>query len=94
LGKQEIWNKKSKKLEMRGKVEEDKKKCRGVCRMIKQGMKNDQEIAENNFQCPHCIIIQAWHDTSVPAGPHYYESHPLLKKTNPSITAQIFLIYF
>jgi len=43
-------------------------------------MKNDQEVAENNFQCPHCIIIQALHNTSVPAGPHYYESHPLLQK--------------
>lgn len=45
-------------------------------------MKNDQEIAENNFQCPQRIVMQTLHNTSIPAGPHYYQPHPL-PQNNP-----------
>ena len=81
----EIGDKKIAKIGKRGVKSREIKRIvpRGV-RNDQTGMKNDQEVAENNFQCPHYIIIQALHNTSVPAGPHYYESHPPPpKKTTP-----------
>lgn len=74
---------------MRGRVKGDKKVLKGV-QNDQKGMKNDQEIAENNFQCPQCFaqyISSRW--ASLLA-----TSHPFLRKKQPYITAQIFLIYF